>query len=89
MDAQAGFLARELRPGKPCPVCGSLEHPSPCVVSELHENLTREILEAKAEEITKLREKQEKKAAEARSASDLLEEKMKVCRDFFEKLYFK
>ena len=89
LDAQAGFLARELRPGKPCPVCGSLEHPSPCVVSELHENLTREILEAKAEEITKLREKQEKKAAEARSASDLLEEKMKVCRDFFEKLCMK
>ena len=44
---------RELRPEKPCPVCGSLEHPSPSVVSELHENLTVEILEAKAEEITK------------------------------------
>lgn len=26
---QAAVLARELEPGAPCPVCGSLEHPSP------------------------------------------------------------
>lgn len=31
---QAGILAGEhLRPGVPCPVCGSLEHPSPAVLS--------------------------------------------------------
>ena len=32
---QAGILASErLRPGEPCPVCGSLEHPLPAVLSD-------------------------------------------------------
>lgn len=29
LDAQAGVLAERLRPGTPCPVCGSVEHPYP------------------------------------------------------------
>ena len=49
LDAQAGYLAREqLRPGEPCPVCGSLEHPRPCPLPEGGEALTREAVEALA-----------------------------------------
>lgn len=29
LDQQAGILASGLRPGEPCPVCGSTEHPMP------------------------------------------------------------
>ena len=34
MDEQAGIIAQELEEGKPCPVCGSLEHPKPAVKAE-------------------------------------------------------
>ena len=34
-EGQAGLLARSLRAGEACPVCGSLEHPSPAVSQEL------------------------------------------------------
>ena len=34
MDEQAGILAEKLEKGKPCPVCGSTEHPCPTALSE-------------------------------------------------------
>ncbi|MCC8105592.1 MAG: AAA family ATPase [Clostridiales bacterium] len=32
LDEQAGILARSLKDGEPCPVCGSREHPHPAVI---------------------------------------------------------
>ena len=41
---QSGLLAAELMEGVPCPVCGSIEHPMPAVLSE--DAVTREDVEA-------------------------------------------
>lgn len=61
LDAQAGILARDLKSGMPCPVCGSLDHPSPASIA----------MEAPSEKmIEDLRENMErskKKASEASS----------------------
>ena len=86
LDEQAGFLARELQPGKPCPVCGALEHPHPCVSSESHADLTREQLDLAEKEASRLRSQQEQLAGEARAAADLAIEKEKVYRDKLAKL---
>lgn len=73
LDEQAGFLAMELRPGKPCPVCGSLEHPTPCKTSCIHEEITREMLDQLEKEATDLRGKQEHAASDSKVAVKLLE----------------
>lgn len=44
LDEQAGVLAMHLEAGRPCPVCGSLSHPSPARLSK--QGATREELKA-------------------------------------------
>lgn len=86
LDEQAGVLARELRPGMPCPVCGSLEHPTPYPWREEHEAITREAIEAMERNVGVLRSEQEHLAAEARSDRDLLAEKESTAKAALEKL---
>ena len=51
LDDQAGVLAKELKEGEPCPVCGSKEHPHPAVWSkESPDQDTLEELKKEAEE---------------------------------------
>ncbi len=34
LEGQAGFMAQNLKEGLPCPVCGSIHHPTPCRLSK-------------------------------------------------------
>lgn len=78
LNAQAGWLAREqLRPGKPCPVCGSLEHPAPCRLDEVHQDLSREKLEMMKDETDRRRREQEAAAEASNRASTIYEEQKK------------
>ena len=66
LDEQAGILAATLRPGEPCPVCGSTEHPVPAGKSP--EDPTEADLE-RAEK--KAREDKEACETASRKAGDL------------------
>lgn len=82
LDAQAGFIAENwLKPGQPCPVCGSLEHPAPCRLAESHRGLTRERVEALAAEEKRLNDIQAKKAEAAQVAVEVLKERERRYND--------
>ena len=88
LDAQAGFLAKEeLKEGKPCPVCGSMEHPHPCELSEEHQDLTREVIDELREEVGVLREEQEEKSKVACTNIELLKEKENNFKEIMDKLH--
>ncbi len=88
LDAQAGYIAREkLREGEPCPVCGSTEHPHPCTLSADSLNLTREIIDELAKEVSALGEKMQNAATASGSAAELLGEKENGRKEAMEKLF--
>ena len=87
LNSQAGLLAREqLRPGQPCPVCGSLEHPNPCVLEEEHRELNREMLEELEKKAAVLRDRQEAAASASQAACALLAEREKQWNGKLEEL---
>ena len=86
LDAQAGYIAQQLKPGEPCPVCGSTEHPQPCALAEEHTDLTREVIDALAKEVSALDADSSKKAIAAHAAKELLEDKTKRLKENLAKL---
>ena len=58
LKEQAGILAKGLETGRPCPVCGALEHPSPAALSK--EAVSEAEVEQRKEKRERAQQKREK-----------------------------
>ncbi len=67
---QAGELAKNLRPGEPCPVCGSREHPNPASLERLP---TQAEMDKSHQKMLSLREEAQEQTVECTRALSLLE----------------
>ena len=69
LKEQAGILAERLEDGKPCPVCGSLEHPAPAGMSE--ETPTEEDVQKARLQVDLLYARMKDAAEEARAEKEI------------------
>ncbi len=71
-NSRAGILARELKDGEPCPVCGSVHHPSPAVLTK--EQMTEETASRRKEAAEQALQKKQAALSAAERERAALEE---------------
>lgn len=86
MDAKARYFAQRLVPGKPCPICGSKEHPAPFQCASDITDISEEVLEEVKQEVERLQKSQADAAAKSGSAAAALEERERNFADSFARL---
>lgn len=73
LDEQAGIIAETLEDGKPCPVCGSLEHP--CIAHKSEKAPTEAQLKKAKDNAEKFRKLSENKSGQCKEAKASLDTK--------------
>lgn len=85
LDAQAGMLARGLKDGDPCPVCGSVHHL--CLASVPEDVPQKEELDQEKERLTQAEAKAERLSAQAGHFKERLEEQTENVKEIAEVLF--
>lgn len=85
LDEQAGIIAETLEDGKPCPVCGALEHP--CIAHKSAKAPTEKQLKNARENADKKRKAAEDLSGECKEAKGLLDAKKAETNKLVEELW--
>ena len=86
MASKAKYFVDQLEDGKPCPICGAIEHPAPYRFERDAEDISEERLEEMKKEVDRLNKEQLDAAGQSNAAVTAWEEKKKAFEESLEKL---